>query len=35
MDETVSMKYTTVSGLFLQDDPRTDPQSFHYVIEYA
>lgn len=34
MDQTSSTKYSTVSGLFLQDEPSTDPESFNYVIIY-
>jgi broad specificity phosphatase PhoE len=26
------LKYTTITGFFLQDDPATDPQNFDYVI---
>jgi len=26
------VKYTTITGFFLQDDPTTDPQNFDYVI---
>jgi hypothetical protein len=25
------IKYTTITGFFLQDDPKTDPSTFDYV----
>ena len=30
-DAVMSVRYTTIPGYFLQDDPNTDPKTFDYV----